>query len=153
MAAAGSELPPLSGQLHRPVIVAMIAVRMMQAPVHEVIDVVAMWNGFVPATRAMRVRAAGLGSAAHGIVGADGDGMLVDVVPMHVVEMPVVQIVDMIVVADRRMPAAGAVLVAMIGVVLFVAGGHQPSFRCRYPIQSCSVISVPQHAPLRYSQA
>jgi hypothetical protein len=79
-----------SGQLHRPVVVAMIAMRMMQMPVHEVIDVIAMRNGFVPAARAMRVRAASLGSAVHGIGGADGDDMLVDMILMHVVEMPVV---------------------------------------------------------------
>jgi len=68
----------------------MIAVRMMQAPVHEVIDVIAMRNGFVSAIRAVRVRAASLGSAVHGIGGIDGDEMLVDVILMHVVEMPVV---------------------------------------------------------------
>jgi hypothetical protein len=79
-----------SGQLYRPMVVAMIAVRMVQAPVHEVIDVVAMRNGFVSASRAMRVRAASLRSAVRGIGSADGDGMLVDMIPMHVVKMPVV---------------------------------------------------------------
>jgi hypothetical protein len=114
-------------------VVAMIAVRMMQAPVHEVIDVIAMWNGVVPATRTVRVRAPSLGSAMHRIGSANGNDMLVDMIPMHVVEVPVVQIVDMTVMADRSMPAVRAVLVAMIGVVLFVAGGHRFSFRLFLP--------------------
>jgi hypothetical protein len=114
-------------------VVAMIAVRMVQTPVHEVIDVIAMWNGAVPATRTVRVRATGLGSAVNRIGSVHGDGMLVDMIPMHVMEMPVVQIVDMPIMADRRMAAVRAVLVAMIGVVLLVAGGHRFSFRYSYP--------------------
>ena len=79
-----------SGQPHRPVVVAMIAMRMMQTTVHEVIDMVAMRNGFVSAIGVMRVWAASLGRAVHGIGAADGDNMFVDMIPMHVVEMAVV---------------------------------------------------------------
>ena len=46
-----------SGQLYRPVVVAMIAMRMVQPSTYEVIDVVPMGHGFVPAGRAMLVRA------------------------------------------------------------------------------------------------
>jgi len=45
----------MSGQLYGPVVIAMIAVGMMQASVHEVIDVVAVRYGFVSAGRAMNV--------------------------------------------------------------------------------------------------
>jgi len=42
----------LLGRLHRPMVVAMIPVRMMQLSLHEVVDVVAVRYGFVTATRA-----------------------------------------------------------------------------------------------------
>lgn len=43
------------GQLHRSVIVAMIAVRMMKPSVHEVVDVIAVRHCLVSAARAVRV--------------------------------------------------------------------------------------------------
>jgi hypothetical protein len=53
----GSEksMLPVSDQLHRPVVVAMIAMRVMQPSVHKVIDVVTMRDGFVSAVRTMLV--------------------------------------------------------------------------------------------------
>ena len=44
-----------SGELWRPVIVAMIAVRMMQASGHEVVDMVAMRHGLVSTGRTVRM--------------------------------------------------------------------------------------------------
>ena len=102
----------------------MIAVRMMQAPVHEVIDMVAMRNGFVSAIRPVRVRAAGLGSAVHGIGGVDGDDMLVDMILVHVVQVPVMQIIHMPLVANRDVSAVWAVPMAVIGVMRQVTRGH-----------------------------
>ena len=53
--------------------------------------------------------------------------MLVNVVRMHVVQMTVMRIVDMALVANRRMPAVGAVVVGMVGMVLLGTGGHRVS--------------------------
>jgi hypothetical protein len=71
-------------------VVAMVAMRMMQTSVHEVIDMIAMRNGFMSAIRAVRVRAVGLGRAVHGIGAAEGDNVLVNMIPVHAVEMAVV---------------------------------------------------------------
>ena len=46
---------PTSGQVYRPVIVAVIAMRMMQASFHNVISVVPVRYGFVPAIRAVNM--------------------------------------------------------------------------------------------------
>jgi hypothetical protein len=39
----------MSGQLHGPVVVAMIAMRMMEPSVHKVIDMITVRDGFVSA--------------------------------------------------------------------------------------------------------
>jgi hypothetical protein len=45
-------------------------------------------------------------------------------IPMHVVQMTVMQIIDMAVMTNRRMTAVGAMLVGMVGMVVFGTGGH-----------------------------
>jgi hypothetical protein len=139
----------MSGQLYRAVVVAMIAMGMMQPSTHEVIDVVAMGHGFVPAGRAMLVRAAGLRRALHGICGVDCDDMLINVILMQVMKMAVMEIVDMALMTDRRMPALGTVLVGMIGMMLLGAGGHSilPSLST---VRGAGVIAFRQHAPWRF---
>jgi hypothetical protein len=113
-----------SGQLYRPVVVAMIAVRMMQPSTHQIIDVIPMRHGFVPAGQAMLVRAARLRRALHGVGGIDRDDVLIDMILVHVVEMPIVQVVDMAFMAYRRMPTVGIMLVGMVGMMLLGAGCH-----------------------------
>jgi hypothetical protein len=102
----------------------MIAMRMMQASAHQVIDVIPMRHGFVTAGGAMLVGAARSRRALHGVGGIDRDGMLVDMILVHVVQMPVVQVIDVTFVAHRRMPAIGTMLVGMIGMMLLCAGRH-----------------------------
>jgi hypothetical protein len=106
-------------------VVAMIAVRMMQSSVHEVIDVVAVRYGFVTATRAVGMpRTSHVRRALRRICLADRQHMLIDVVAMRVVHVAIVQIVDVPIVTDRGMSAIRVMLVMVIGVVRFVAGGH-----------------------------
>jgi hypothetical protein len=112
----------------------MITVRMMQASVHEIIDMVAMGHGFMSAGRAVRVCAVRLRGAPRRIGSIHRDRMLVDMVLVHVMEMAVMQIIHMAVVADRRMPAIWAMLVGMAGMVSLGAGGHgglPPSIYCK----------------------
>lgn len=45
----------LGHYVNRPVVIAMVAMRMVQAAVYNVINVVAMWHGFVAAIRAVYV--------------------------------------------------------------------------------------------------
>jgi hypothetical protein len=72
----------------------------------------------------MRVRTVRLRRALHGIDGTDADHMLINMIFMHVMEMAVVKVIDMAVVADGRVPTVGTMLVGMVGMMLFVAGGH-----------------------------
>jgi hypothetical protein len=58
----------------------------------------------------------------HGVRGADRDDMLVDMIPVHVVEMAVMKIVNMAVMANGRVSAVRAMLVDMVGMVPLVDG-------------------------------
>ena len=105
-------------------VVAVVSVRMMQPPVYQIIDVVGVRHRLVPAGRPMLVRAARLRGAVHGICRAHGQGVLVDMILMNMVQMAIMQIIDVTLMANRRMPAIRAMLVSMVGMVLLVAGGH-----------------------------
>jgi hypothetical protein len=102
--------------LNLAVIVAVIAVRMMQVAVHQVVHVIAMRDGLVPATRsvlvALVVTAAVMArSASRGVGAADRQRMFLDRVAVLVVQMAVVQAIDVPFVDDPRVPAVGAVRV------------------------------------------
>jgi hypothetical protein len=99
-------------------LIAMVAVRMMQFSVHEVIHVIAVWHRLVTAARSMPVICAvHIRGATHRIGRADRHHMFVDVILVHVVQMAVVKIVVMAVVAHCGVPAAWAMLVAVVEVV------------------------------------
>jgi hypothetical protein len=107
---------------------------MMQPSAHEVVDVVTMRHGFVPAGRAVLVCATGLRSALHGIGGVDGDDMFVDVILMHMMEVAIMQIIDVPFVADAGMSTVCAMLMGMVGMVILGAGCHDcPLFICDPP--------------------
>jgi hypothetical protein len=110
--------------LHATVIVAVVGVRMMQVPVDQIVDVVAVRDGLVPAAGAMLVAALDLGRAAGRVRRTDRQRMLVDVIAMHMMQMAVMQIINMAVMADRRVSAARAMLVGVIGVMLLCASRH-----------------------------
>jgi hypothetical protein len=103
----------------------MIAMGMVQPFTHEIIDVIPMGHGFMPAGRTMLVRAARFWRALHRIGGIDGHDMLINMIPMHVMKMAIMEIIDMAIMADRRMPTIGTMLVGVIGMMLFGAGGHR----------------------------
>jgi hypothetical protein len=105
------------------VIVAVIAMRMMQPAVHDIIHVIAMRDGFVPAIWAVLVCATGFRRAALGIFGTDRDDMLVDVILVHVVKMTIVKIVHMAIVPDCCVAAVRTVLMGMIGM-MFLGASH-----------------------------
>ncbi|CAN7511350.1 hypothetical protein LJR220_004625 [Bradyrhizobium sp. LjRoot220] len=113
-----------SGQLHGPVIIAMISMRMVQPAVDEIVDMITMRHRFMSAVWTVRMCAVDLGRALLGICRVDRDDMLVHVIFVHMVEMAVVKIIQMAVMTNRRVPATRAVLMGVIGVVLFVTCGH-----------------------------
>jgi hypothetical protein len=109
-------------------IVTVVPMRMMEAAVDDVIDMIPVRHGFVAASRPVHVPVF-LASgepvlAAVRVSLADGDDVLVvvdqSVDLVRMVQMAVVQIVDMVVVAHRLVTATGAVAMLVIGMGMTV---------------------------------
>ena len=99
-------------------VVAVVAVRVVQVANNEVVGVVAMRYGFVSAAGAVYMSrfvavAVMIWGADVRVGGADGDAVFIDVVAVRVVQVAVV--------LDGGVAAARAVLVCVVGVVRFVA--------------------------------
>jgi hypothetical protein len=62
--------------------------------------------------------------AVHGICGVNRDDVLVDVIPVHVVEMAVVEIIHMAVMANRGVPAVRVMVMSVVGVMFLGACSH-----------------------------
>jgi hypothetical protein len=112
------------------VVVAVVSMDMMEMIADQIVGVVAVWDRLVAAAGAMPMAAlvtatCVLRRADIGIAGIDGDDVLVHVIPVHVVQMSVMQIVDMALMAHGRVAAVEAMLVRMIAVLLIVAAGHR----------------------------
>jgi hypothetical protein len=110
-------------------IVAMISVRMMQMAIDQIVDVITMRHRFVAASGPMDVvslmpRASMLRRARIRIDRRNLDDMLVDVTSVHVMQVPIVQIVDVVAMLNRDVPATRSVLMRVIGVLWVRAGGH-----------------------------
>lgn len=104
------------------VIIAMVAVRMMEMAIDEVVGVIAVGNLGMAAIGAMDVRLvvfpAGVVRGASGGIGSrDAYGMFLDAALAHVVEMAVVEIIDMAVVVDADVAATGSVLM-IVGMMV-----------------------------------
>ena len=124
--------PPL-GSLQLAVIVAVSAVRMMQVPVHEVIRMVAVRNGFVPASRSMLVpgfmTGAGMRRSAGIRVGrAHRNHMLIHVVAVRLVQVPVVQVIYVPFMLDGHMAAPFSVHMRVPLMDLMFCHGISVSF-------------------------
>ncbi len=102
-------------------VVAMGAVRVVEVPSHEVVDVIAVGDRFVAATVAVDVvarvaRTEVRGGAGGGIGGVHFENTFVYMAVVAVVEVPIVEVVDVVAMADRDMAAVGAVDMIVIGV-------------------------------------
>ena len=60
-----------------------------------------------------------------GVRGADHDDMLVNMIPVQVVEMAIMKVVNMAVMSNGRVPTVRAMLVGMVRMVLVGAGDHE----------------------------
>ena len=89
-------------------VVAVVAVRMVQPAVDQVVDVIAVRHGVVATARAVGVTlmAAGRIGVAVRMLGIDPDHVLIDVILMRVMQMAVMEVVHVTLVANRRMTAA-----------------------------------------------
>ena len=109
----------LTSHLKWSVIVAVIAVRMMQVSVHQVVHMIAVRNASVAAVGAMNVLlvvAFRPERAFVGIRSTDDDGMLVHMVAVRMMQMAVVQIIHVPIVHDGDVSAIFAMDMRMIGV-------------------------------------
>jgi hypothetical protein len=125
----GSPAPPalnrgkLLDHVHGAVVVAVVAVRMVQMSGHQVIDVIAVRHRFMPAAGAVNVflgvgPTSVLGRAAGRIARANFQLVLLDLAAVWMVQMAIVDVIDVSVVLDRRVAAARAVLVVVTAVVI-----------------------------------
>lgn len=114
-------------------VIAVAAVRVMEVPIDEVVDVVAVRHRRVATARAVRVvlrvtATCVRGRAVGGVLRVDSELALVDVTVVGVVEVAVVEVVDVIAVTNGGVPAAGAVDV-IVRVVRAVGHRVGPFFR------------------------
>jgi hypothetical protein len=110
----------------------MIAVGMMQVAIDEIIDVIAVRHGFMTVSRPMHV--AGRMPAARmprcagiGVLRRHLDRVLIDVSGVHVMQMAVMKIIDMIAVLDRCMSAPGTMPMGVVVMMGQFAVGHGSS--------------------------
>jgi hypothetical protein len=103
------------------VIVAVITVRMVQPAVHEIVDMIAMRDDFMSASRPVLVGAASFGRATRWVFSVDRDDVLIDVIFMHVVKVALMQVVHMALVPDRGVPAVRPMFMSVVLMMLFVA--------------------------------
>jgi hypothetical protein len=117
------------------VIVAVIAVWMVQPSVHQEVDVIAVRHRLVPA--AVGVGVAGSTarrlSVTFRVPGVHRDHVLIDVVVVWVVKMAFVEVIDVIVVADRDMATSLLVDVRVAALVNRVR--HAPERTGRPPLR------------------
>jgi hypothetical protein len=109
------------------VVVAVIAVRMVQVAVDEIVDVIPVRHCFMAASWSVnvaRVVAATARRALVRIFGAHFELMLVYMIAVRMMQMTVMQIINVIVVLDRSMSTVRAMLMVVMSVMWFVAGAH-----------------------------
>jgi hypothetical protein len=134
----GSTLKRLSGRkLHATVIVAVIAMGMVEMPRHEIVDVTIVWHSLVSATASMDVPfvvpAAGVARrTGRRIHRATFERVLIHVVAVRMVQVAVMQVVSVILVLHRGMAAVGSMCVSMA----FVLRTSHRSFLSALPKES-----------------
>jgi hypothetical protein len=106
-------------------VVAMVAMGMVQPAIHKVIDVIPVGHAFVSAGWAMRVRTARLGSTLHGISGINFDDVLVNMILMHMMKMTIMEIIDVVLMAYCCMSTIRTVSVIMVRVLFLATSGHR----------------------------
>jgi hypothetical protein len=106
------------------VVIAVVAVRMVQLPLHEVTHVISMGNRLVPTPLSVPVplivAVAESRGALRGVTRVHADPVLIDVVLMRVVQTSVVEIIGVPFVTNCRVSAVGSMLVIVTLVDLMV---------------------------------
>jgi hypothetical protein len=123
------------------VIVAVVAVRMVQVARYQVVDMIAVRNRFMPAACAVDVclgmpAALVLWRTPRRVRRSNLDATFVDVAVMELMQVPVVQVVDVAAMSDRAVAAVGTVLMRMI--LVDAMRGHELSFVYRGRLRSAA---------------
>ncbi len=107
----------------------MIAVGVMQMSIDEIVDVIPMRHRLMPAPRPVHMSgrmpgALMLRRACIRVRRRNLNGVFIHMAGVHVVQMPVVEIIDVIAMLHSRMPAAGPMLVRVVLVMRKFAVAH-----------------------------
>jgi len=99
-------------------IIAMVTVRVMQVPCHQVVDMIAVGYGGMTTVLTVNVSffmatTVVLRSAIVRVGGTHFQDVLIDMVTMHMVEMTIMQVIGVAVVNDGNMTTIRPVLMAM----------------------------------------
>ncbi|WP_186064821.1 hypothetical protein [Burkholderia gladioli] len=110
-------------------VVAVITVWMMQVAIDEIVNVIAMRHRFVAATRPVNMprfmtTTLVVGRAALRIDAADLDHVLVNMVPMGMMQVPIMQIINVVTVLNPRVTAIWAMYMGMVAEMLMSTGCH-----------------------------
>jgi hypothetical protein len=125
----------VSNDLYRTMIIAVIAVGMVQTAGDQIVDMVTMRNRFVATARSVNVSSIMSGAAmvcraAIRVLVAHFNPMFIHMIGVRMVKMAIVEIIHMVPVPDRNVAATGSMRVVMIGVMRQIACGHfQRPFR------------------------
>lgn len=112
-----------SDREYRPVVVAVVAVRPVQPSLYQIVHVVSVRDRVVPAPLVVSMR----GVTRHRVrmtrrvLRIDLDRVLIDMVTVRMVQMTVVDVIDMVPMAYRRMPATRSVLMLVRSLMRVVA--------------------------------
>ncbi|WP_168175672.1 hypothetical protein [Pseudomonas sp. PA15(2017)] len=109
-------------------VVAMVAVRVMQVSIDEIVHMIAMGNGLMAAARSMHmirsvsatlvIRRAGIR-----VLGVYFQAVFVHMITVRMMQVTIVQVVDMTIVLDGQMATARLVLMIVMGMLVAVAHG------------------------------
>jgi hypothetical protein len=111
------------------VIIAVIAMRMVQVSIDQIIKVVPMWNSLMTAARPVLMRRAMsattvLWRTSIGIRCSYFNYVFIDTPVLHMIQMAVVEIIDVALMSNRDMAAARTVDVLTIRVSALIGGWH-----------------------------
>jgi len=104
----------------------MLAVRVVQVTIDQIVDMVPVRNGLMTTVRSVLMRRF-VGSAimawraVRRVGGAHCQHMLVHVVAMRVVQMPIVEVIRVPFMLDDSMTTTGAMLMGMLSMLLTIA--------------------------------
>jgi len=128
----------------------MTAVRVMQVSVDQIVDVIAMRHRLVPTAGTVLVPSLMPGAlvlrrAAIGILGGNLDHMLIDMIAMHVMQVTVVQVIDMVAMLHCLVATAWSMLMRVICVMRIRTRRHGRLSLCEPSIIGRHATAVAPH--------